>query len=178
MSDALMFPHVHPREFDTELEAVWFSANYYYKESYVRGGESTGVVFWDPAREKFRTTFRLDGSWRSAAVRWRDVPKGHGFVITSAWHTHVPGTRFCQIKDNGAALAACLAFSLTDGLLREFESFSGEDRTLANDATRKTGRTISFYLITATLIKRFTPGKPDKTWNKEIPSRMRGVWAG
>jgi hypothetical protein len=178
MSDALMSPHVHPREFDTELEAVWFSANYFYKESYVRGGESTGVVFWDPVREKFRITYRMDGGYGGARIRWRDVPKGHGFVIRAAWHTHIPGSRFCQVKGKmgGEHMVLCLWGLLSDSWLGEYKSFSGADREIADGKTAQTGRTIPIYLITADMIKRYTPGKPEKMWKKDIPSKMVGIW--
>ena len=176
MGELLNFPHVYPGEFDTELAAVWFAANFYYKESYMRGGETTGVLFKKP-NDKYSFTFRMDGGFGTSLVRWSDVPKNQGFVITAAWHTHVPGTRACQIKDGGMGAAiACLAFTLTDTILRENESFSGKDRKLADDATKITRRNIAFYLITADLIKRYTPGKPEKSWKKDIPSKMAGIW--
>ena len=176
MSDEIYFPHVNPKEFDTELAAVWYAANYYYKESYLRGGETTGVLFKKP-NGKYSFTVRQDGGYLTSLVRWRDVPKGQGFVITAAWHTHIPGSRVCQAKGDPVAVGlACIFFSLGDKLIEEFRSFSDKDRILANKKSDETGRDISFYLITADMIKRYTPGIPEKRWNKDIPSRMIGIW--
>jgi hypothetical protein len=174
MSNGTMSPHVNPKEFDTELAAVWYAASYYYKESYVRGGETTGVLFKKP-NGKYGFTVRMDGGFHTSRIRWSDVPNKQRCEITAAWHTHVPGTRACQIHGAGAAIA-CLLFSLTDGMLQEFRSFSREDRGVADWASDQTGRDISFYLITADMIKRYRPGKPDKMWKKDIPSRMGGIW--
>jgi hypothetical protein len=175
MTQDQYFPHVNPKEFDTQLAAVWFAANYYYKESYLRGGETTGVLFKRP-NGKHSFTVRQEGGFKSAAVKWSDVPKNQGFEITGAWHTHIPGSRFCQLNSVGAGIA-CVAFTLTDSLLGEFRTFSPEDRTdVADRATRVLGRPIPFYLLTADMIKRYTPGQPDKTWRKAIPSKMEGLW--
>ena len=175
MSEEIYFPHVNPKEFDTELAAVWYAANYYYKESYLRGGETTGVLFQKP-NTKFSFTVRQEGGFHSSAVKWSDVPKNQGFEITAAWHTHVPGTRACQLNGIGAGIA-CLLFTLTDSVFGEFRSFSPEDRVnVADHATKVLERPVSFYLITADMIKRYTPGKPEKTWKKDIPSRMKGIW--
>jgi len=60
--------------------------------------------------------------------------------------------------------------------MQEFRSFSSDDTGLAKDATRITHRKISFYLITADMIKRYTPGEQDKMWRKAVPSKMVGIW--
>lgn len=172
MSDEKADPHVNPNEFDTELAAVWYAANYYYKESFVRGGETTGIVF-KKTSGKYALTVRMDGGYLTSKVRFDDVPKGQGNSVAAIWHTHIPGTRFCVVK--GGELL-CLVGILSDSLLGEYRGFSGKDTSLSERATKFYGHNVPIYLVTANLIKRYTPGKPNKEWVKDIPSKMHGVW--
>lgn len=175
----MIFPHVNPREFLTELEAVWFAANYYYKESYIRGGETTGVVFWKPQNDRYGITFRMDGGYGGAYIRWSDVPKGHGFVTKAAWHTHIPGSRFCQVqgKGDGLGLALCALGLITDSFLGEYREFSGNDRGIADSATKQTGRTIPIYLITADMIKKIHARKTGKNVEERYSEQDGGYMA-
>jgi hypothetical protein len=173
-------PFVNPREFDTELAAVWFAANYYYEASFKRIREYAGIVFKKP-NGKHGLTIRRDGRFDRIEIRFEDVPPGCD--TRAVWHTHLPHSRLVEDKMFKFFLmfAEALEHKYFNGGLENFSGASGGDRgdiPLAEAATRAFKHPVSIYLITATLIKRYTPGlkTPEKEWRKEPPGRMKQIW--
>lgn len=178
MSDpAASSPFINPREFDTELQAVWFAANYYYEASFRRRKEYSGVVFQKP-NGKFSLTIRRDGQFHQSKVRIDDAPADGD--LRAIWHTHIPYT---QLSNNDDIKIIALALeSIEDLLGGGFENFSTADKRMAEDLTQQSlkivRRRFPIYLITASVIKRYTPGAktPEKTWSKEPPGKMKKIW--
>jgi len=160
---------VNSERFDTQLEAVWYAANYYYQASYLRKREYTGVVFQDG--EKFGLTVRGDGT-SSHAHPTADVPLGT--IPMAIWHTHLPASMSGEYPALNQ-LYALLLKALTGEILEH--SFSPNDKNTFVLWTLKFGRPIPVYLVTAHIIKRYTGPKPqqDKMWLKDPPSRMQNI---
>jgi hypothetical protein len=119
---------VNSERFNTELEAVWYAANYYNKVSYQHLGEYIGVVFRENyGQRKYGITVRGDGDFFQSKVSIGDVP--HGTEPIAVWHTHVPS---CAAKD---PIAQVLLYLFTTGDA-DWDQFSGADRTLADKATK------------------------------------------
>jgi len=161
---------VNSERFDTELEAVWYAANYYNKASYQHLSEYIGVVFRENyGQHKYGITVRGDGDFFQSKVSIGDVP--HGTEPVAVWHTHVPS---CAAKD---PLAQVLLYLFTTGDA-DWDEFSGTDRTLADKATKAARKLfhhgISIYMVTPTIIKRYRPGArhPEQSWQKQPPQHM------
>jgi hypothetical protein len=165
---------VNSRRFDTELAAVWYAANYYYEASWNRGREYIGVVFYDPSAnesDRYGITVNGNGGFGSTKVRIGDVPRGT--IPRAVWHTHI--SLRAGVHDPWAFAVASL-IDLVEDL--ELANFSGDDRTLSNDASqisvKRWGHRIPIYLATATVIKRYShPKWPEKHWNKAPPSLVK-----
>jgi hypothetical protein len=174
MSNGIMVPG----EFETELATVWFCANYYYQASYKARREYCGVVFKQPSG-KFGSTIRRDGNFSESRIRTTDVPLRGGNDIVAAWHTHLPYTALGQ-KVEGK-LGGDILEIISAALGASYEDFSSADKRLAQTADQKAkeifGHGFAFYLVTATLIRRYAPSRsPDyKAWPKDPPSKMRGA---
>ena len=168
---------VNPHEFNTELHAVWYAANYYYQASFNRRAEYSGIVFKKP-NGKYGITIRRDGKFHQSKIHMEDVPDG--VDPRAIWHTHLPYTRLTD--HDGMKILGLLAESVSGLLGASFEDFSSADRGLAERGTKaalkQLGHRFSIYLVTATLIKRYTPGAktPEKEWPKAPPSKMKTIW--
>ena len=168
--------HVNPHEASSELAAVWYAANYYYKVSFTRRVEYVGWVF-KRANGSYGITVREGLGFDSAEARVEDVPQYLGAIPTAIWHTHLP---FDALARDGDLKVIARGI---DDLASEFgmgwRNFSGKDiklsRAWTEVALKKIGRKISIYLVTDTLIKRFTPdGNPQiKSWPKKAPSHFK-----
>jgi hypothetical protein len=158
---------VNSERFHTELEAVWYAANYYYESSYLRKREYTGIVFQDG--EKVGITVRGDGT-SSHAYPTADVP--HGTTPLAIWHTHLPASMSGEYPALNQ-LYALLLRELTGEILEH--TFSTDDHNTWVLWTRKFGRLIPVYLVTAKIIKRYTGPNRDKVWVKDPPSRMQNI---
>jgi hypothetical protein len=178
MGDSTRTPHgtarVNDERFATELAAVWFAANFYYATSWNRGREYIGVVFreQDPAKgRQYGLTVRGDGGFAQSKVTVGDVPRGT--VPTAVWHTHIPSDAVAKTLGQQIVMALLTTFDLG------WDELSDADRKLADDNSAITmrlfGHPISIYMVTATQIKRYTPGRrhPDKEWKKDPPGRFR-----
>ena len=161
---------VNSERFDTELEAVWYAANYYNKASYQHLGEYIGVVFRENyGQHKYGITVRGDGDFFQSKVSIGDVPRGT--LPVAVWHTHVPS---CAAKDPFTQLLLYL-FTTGDAA---WDEFSDTDRTLADKATKTAQKLfhhgIAIYMVTPTVIKRYRPGArhPEQAWQKQPPHRM------
>lgn len=165
---------VSDRVWPTELAAVWFAANFFYQASFKRQKEFIGWVFKRPDG-----TFGISepnvGTFERAKPPEGGVPEDADVV--AVWHTHIPLTVTRMGKVFGLLSEALGA--MTTG---SFEDFSEDDRDMARDFTevglKKAGHRVPIYLITATRIKRFTPGlkREEKSWAKEPPGRMSQRW--
>jgi len=173
MSDNELTPQrtarINSERFNTELEAVWYAANYYYKTSYQRGREYIGVVFREP-NGRFGITVRGDGVCFQTKVRVGDVP--NGTKPTAVWHTHIPSTACATSFEGKVFMLLLTSFDF------DWDEFSGDDRALSDNASKisikRWGHRIPIYLVTATMIKRYRGNNlPDKVWHKDAPSQMR-----
>jgi hypothetical protein len=165
-----------PREFDTVLQTVWFCANYYYQSSYNARSEYYGIIFKKP-NGRYGTTIHRDGGFSTSYITTKDVPPEYDIV--AGWHTHLPATALTKSR---------LAGMLLEGFLGgAFEDFSDSDKALATKVRARArayyknqGRQVqpfTYYLVTATVIKRYTPGhKMPAVWNKPAPSKMAATW--
>jgi hypothetical protein len=166
-----------PGEFETELATVWFCANYYYQASFNARREYNGVVFKQPSG-KFGSTIRRDGTFSESRVRATDAPPGSDIV--AAWHTHLPYTALGQ-KIQGKISAGDVLEALSTASGAGYEGFSDADKKLAEtgdeNAKKIFGHGFAYYLVTATLIRRYAPSRsPDyKDWPKDPPSKMRAA---
>jgi hypothetical protein len=158
---------VNSERFDTELAAVWYAANYYYQTSYLRKREYTGVVFQDG--EKFGITVRGDGT-SSHAYPTADVPSGT--IPMAIWHTHLPASMSGEYPALNQ-LYALLLKELTGEILEH--QVSKDDHNTWVLWTRKFGRLIPVYLVTAKIIKRYSGPNQEKVWVKDPPSRMQNI---
>jgi hypothetical protein len=70
-------------------------------------------------------------------------------------------------------LYALLLRELTGEILEH--TFSTDDHNTWVLWTRKFGRLIPVYLVTAKIIKRYTGPNRDKVWVKDPPSRMQNI---
>jgi hypothetical protein len=174
IKDQALPPHVNPREFKTELEAVWFAANYYFAASFKARSEFGGVVFRKP-NGKFGITIRTDGVIDHIDPRLEDVP---GDCETMAlWHTHLPIPRLRRpLKDQATARTV----ERIDTLIGTGQNnFSGDDKALADAATEAMKKitgdknaVVPAYLVTDKLIKRYTPDVGEESWDKEPPAHF------
>jgi hypothetical protein len=174
MSDSEPTPRgtarVNSERFPTELAAVWYAANYYYQSSYKRGREYIGSVFRQ-ADGKYGVTVRSDGGFAQSTIRIGDVPRGA--IPTAVWHTHIPSSAMAKTTF-GQILMAILTTGDAD-----WDQFSDADRDMVDKASEVSrevwGQPISMYLCTATVIRRYRPGlaQPDKSWDKDPPSKFR-----
>src|SRR5262249_11192949 len=157
---------VNPHESTTELAAVWYAANYYYQASYTEGCEWGGAVFQRPSTN-FSLTLRkgIFGKLDFAYID-EDVPAGAR--ICALWHTHLP----VEAMKRGSLLEV-VNYGLTD-ILFGYDFFSTDDEKLATKQSTVRKRNFPFYLVTATVIKRFSPFKagPAQIWQKPRPARM------
>jgi hypothetical protein len=160
---------VNAHESDTELAAVWYAANYYYEASYDEGCEWGGAVF-KRSNAKFSLTLRK-GSF--GHLDFKDIEKDvpDGAVLRALWHTHLPADAM-----RGNDLLLGVNYLVTD-LLFGYDDFStgaDGDTGLAERTSAKLERNVPFYLVTATVIKRFSPLKTElnQTWHKPMPPRM------
>lgn len=180
MSQPMRNPHVNARECPTELAAVWYAANFYYQASYNRAIEYGGIVFKWP-NGKFGVTVRR-GAFTHTQIHWEDQPEDA--ETAAIWHTHIPLTRAGSTPLRRDALELFEFFSSV--FEAGYEDFSPEDKALAEEATKAmqrisgTRQRIPIYLVTATVIKRYTPGAtpPITEWSKKPPSRMRRFQQG
>jgi len=158
--------------FKTELEAVWYCANYYYKESYDQGIEFGGVIF-KRLDNTFGYTIRKNGGFGGTQINWSDAEVNNQ-KPTAAWHTHLP-SEACDYSQN----LMCHVYGLNDLLFgRSYKHFSGNDLKLAeraNVAGKKIYKQrIAIYLVTADIIRRYDPEKgQEKYWEKKAPKNMR-----
>lgn len=168
--------HVNPHEAPTELAAAWYAANYYYKASFLKRKEYAGWIFKKP-NGKFGLTVRVGSGFDRAAAIVEDVPQDRGGVPTAIWHTHLP---YDALAEEDIAKIFARALDELGGVFGVgWEDFSAQDIKLSRAWTevglKKLGRKISIYLVTATLIKRFTPGASPqiKSWPKDPPGHFK-----
>ncbi len=178
---------VNDSEWSTELEAVWYAANFYYGVSQRKTIEYGGIVFLKP-NGKYGLTVRngyLDkaGKFHSNAfdgsmIRFGDTPQGATPV--AVWHTHLPETlRAGNLLGTLLELAGAMLGAVDERLGMSYQHFSDADRGIAENAskisTKGGGPQIPIYLVTATLIKRYSPmsPKPFKEWPKDPPGNLR-----
>jgi hypothetical protein len=177
---------INDGEWDTELAAVWYAANFYYGASAKRRIEYAGIVF-RKQNGKYGITVRngfrdKNGKIRSnefdgALVRFRDTPGGA--VPVAVWHTHLPETlRVGPVAGGILELFGELLGGIDEDLGMSYQHFSGKDRDIADNATKQSlrlwGSRISIYLVTADMIKRYRPGvkKPIEFWHKKPPAHL------
>jgi len=178
MSDNQLTPRgtarINSEVFDTELAAVWYAANYYYESSFRRQREYIGVIFRKPDN-LYGLTVRRGEAFDHSKIRVWDVPAGT--VPTAVWHTHLP--LWASGTPGKVDLGGLFSEFVSELLGAGYQDFSDADRGIADDHSRLSrrlhGHTISIYLVTAELIKRYRPGlrHPEKSWAKEPPGRMR-----
>ncbi len=170
---SLVDPNVDPHEFDTELAAVWYAANYYFETSYNARREFGGIVFRKPSG-KYGLTIQRDGT--ADAIRYRGELAPPDAVAVAFWHTHVPKHPLYEA-----------ALTLLEG--KSWRDLSGDPddpddesedigliRRLSKRA-RKMGyahQMLSIYVVTDIQIQRYTPNarKPLATWAKSPPSHF------
>jgi hypothetical protein len=161
---------VNAHESDTELAAVWYAANYYYEASYDEGCEWGGAVFYKSATRKFSLTLRKGAFGQ---LDFKDIEKDvpDGAELRALWHTHLPAD---AMRGNNLLLG--LNYLLTDVVVGydEFSTGAGGDTGLAQRKSAQLKRNVPFYLVTATVIKRYSPLKTElnQTWHKPMPARM------
>ena len=166
-STPLNSARVNTERFDTELAAVWYAANYYYETSLHRRREYCGVVFREQSG-RVGITVRSDGTASHATVR-PDVPVGS--IPIAVWHTHLPAAM--SGENPGLNYLYSVAYKALLGVKLE-EEFSDNDKNFARTWTRKFGRSIPIYLVTATVIKRYGGmDGAEGVWAKDLPSRMK-----
>ena len=177
MSDSERTPQgtarINSERFETELEAVWYAANYYYEASYRRMREYGGVVFREG--EKFGITVRIGMASRAGVASGiritPDVPPRT--MAKAIWHTHLPASMSGDTPGLNALYARLLK-ELTGEILEH--QYSPDDQNTQAAWTRDFGRVIPIYLVTANIIERYVgPGPIRGVWAKDPPSRMRNI---
>jgi hypothetical protein len=159
---------VNERECKTELEAVWFASNYYYEASWRSQKEYGGVVF-KRSNGSFGVTIRK-GNFDSLNFKdcLKDMPAGA--TAKALWHTHLPETVRPNVSEGARSF---LSFSESFGSLFGFgfEDFSSADEKLAERVSRATKNNFPIYLVTAKIIKRYSPLRSEliQTWAKPPP---------
>ena len=163
------------RKFDTELQAVWYCANYYYKASYEAGVEYGGVIY-KQVDGKYGYTVRKSTSFLLTTIRFEDMPVRDGQIPTAIWHSHLPASA-CRDGE-----LTCLVAFLDDAVLRSYRSFSGKDKRLAQRAhehfKKLTDHKVVMYLFTHDLIKRYDPSAVRnryKEWKKDPAGNMKAL---
>jgi hypothetical protein len=168
---------VNDHESDTELAAVWHAANYYYEASYRAGREYGGLVFRRP-NGRFSVTIRK-GTFD--ALNFKDATKDLPPACTPVafWHTHLPGSAAKDVSEGTRTLLG-LGDVLGDLFGMGYDDFSDNDMRLAVKATANIRRNFPIYLVTETVIKRFSPRRSEliQVWRKPPPARMAKARAG
>lgn len=173
-------------EWDTELAAVWYAANQYYGVSKRKSIEYGGIVFLK-TNGKYGLTVRngyIDGQGKfqsnrfdASMIRFADTPNGCRPI--AVWHTHLPETlRAGSLVGSLLELFGAMMGAIDERLGMSYQHFSDADRGIAERASKASvksgGSQIPIYLVTATLIKRYSPMSPEpvKQWPKAAPAHM------
>jgi hypothetical protein len=157
---------LNTERFPTELAAVWYAANYYYGASFNSDHEYTGVVFRVPGEvPSYGITVRSDGTFAHSWNRVSDVPSGT--IPVAVWHTHLPAD-----AGPGSADGKLLRWFLT-GFDFGWDEFSGDDEKASDKESANRGYRLPWYLITDTVIKRYSGPGQYKNWPKAPPSHFK-----